>query len=247
MELIGEIDEAVEGREAYANESDQGSRLRQGVESGYREGSGQYRELRGEIAKRLAEEVGGMSLDNFLVRAKRRYVEKFSDLNAWQKLGLNERSELIEHVAGLPSALVDDDLAAKQFDLLILRAQLCILRHDPALDACRRRIIEIAGLLEELANVPLVAKEMQLILEVQTDEYWQDVTAPMLETVRRRLRSLISLIEIKNDRSYTRISRMRLAPRRTSPSKELALAPTWIGFASRRGNSSRRMRTTLRY
>src|SRR5690606_29062105 len=44
---------------------------------------------------------------------------------------------------------------------------------------------------------PLVGKEMQLILEIQTDEYWQEVTAPMLETVRRRLRGLISLIELK--------------------------------------------------
>jgi type I restriction enzyme R subunit len=40
-------------------------------------------------------------------------------------------------------------------------------------------------------------RSWRLILELQTDEYWQDITAPMLETVRRRLRSLIKLIEIK--------------------------------------------------
>jgi hypothetical protein len=32
----------------------------------------------------------------------------------------------------------------------------------------------------------MVAAEMPLILEIQTDELWQDVTLPMLETVRRR-------------------------------------------------------------
>ncbi len=36
-----------------------------------------------------------------------------------------------------------------------------------------------------------------MTLQIQTDEYWQDVTAPMLETVRRRLRELVKLIEIK--------------------------------------------------
>src|SRR5690242_5316778 len=38
---------------------------------------------------------------------------------------------------------------------------------------------------------------MALILEVQTDDFWQDITLPMLETVRRRLRALVKLIEYK--------------------------------------------------
>ena len=61
----------------------------------------------------------------------------------------------------------------------------------------RTKIVVIAGLLEELQNIPMVAAELSLILELQTDEYWQDITVPMLETVRRRLRSLIKLIEFK--------------------------------------------------
>ena len=36
---------------------------------------------------------------------------------------------------------------------------------------------------------------MALIQDVQTDEWWQDVTVPMLEGVRRRLRDLVQLIE----------------------------------------------------
>lgn len=61
----------------------------------------------------------------------------------------------------------------------------------------RKKIVVIAGLLEELQNIPMVAAELSLVLELQTDEYWQDITVPMLETVRRRLRSLIKLIEYK--------------------------------------------------
>jgi type I restriction enzyme R subunit len=57
--------------------------------------------------------------------------------------------------------------------------------------------VAIASLLEELQNIPMVAAEQSLILELQTDEYWQDITVPMLETVRRRLRGLIKLIEYK--------------------------------------------------
>ena len=41
----------------------------------------------------------------------------------------------------------------------------------------------------------MVREQMLLILDVQTDEWWQDVTIPMLETLRKRLRALVKLIE----------------------------------------------------
>ena len=53
----------------------------------------------------------------------------------------------------------------------------------------------IAGLLEEKSSIPMVQAQMPLIQDIQTDEWWQDVTVPMLETVRRRLRALVKLIE----------------------------------------------------
>lgn len=156
------------------------------------------RQLRTDTAAHLVDEVRAMSLDNFLVRPKRRYVEKFAKPDAWQKLGLDDRHELTEHLAGLPSGLTDDDLAAKQFDLLILRTPLAALRHDPGLEGLRRKVVAIAAALEELASsIPMIAKEHQLLLELQTDEFWTDITAPMLETARRRLRDLVKLIEPK--------------------------------------------------
>jgi type I restriction enzyme R subunit len=129
--------------------------------------------------------------------SNRRYVEKYSLGDAWSKVDADARHELIDHVAGLPSAVVDDDLAAKQFDLLVYRTELAMLRVESAFQGFTTKIIEIASLLEELGNVPMVAGEMTFILEVQTDEFWQDITLLMLETVRRRLRALVKLIEYK--------------------------------------------------
>ena len=193
VEVVGEVDENYSEE---SSEREPTAAVVQGTVSTSLH-VGQHRELRGEIAERLLKEVSAMNVDNFLVRAKRRYVERYADKGSWSKLGLNERAELIEHVAGLPSELTDDDIAAKQFDLLILRAQLAILRHEASFEGYRTKIIAIAALLEELGNVPMVAKELALILEIQTDEYWQDIIAPMLESVRRRLRDLVKLIELK--------------------------------------------------
>ena len=172
IELIGEIDELPEKDEKLAV-------------------------LRTDTAGRLHEEVAAMSIDNFIVRPRRLVVEHYADAGAWQKLSQDERAELVNEVAGLPSGLKDDDLDAKQFDLLILRTQLALLRADHGFERLRKKIVAIADFLEELRNIPMVAAELELILELQTDEYWQDVTVPMLETVRRRLRALVKLIEIK--------------------------------------------------
>jgi type I restriction enzyme R subunit len=121
----------------------------------------------------------------------------YAEKAAWESLSDADKADLINEVAGLPSGLVDDDFDAKQFDLLLLRAQLALLRSDHAFEGLRNKIVAIAGLLEELQNIPMVAAELSLILELQTDQYWQDITVPMLETVRRRLRNLIKLIEYK--------------------------------------------------
>jgi type I restriction enzyme, R subunit len=125
------------------------------------------------------------------------FVEHYADKAAWENLSDADRTDLINEVAGLPSGYADDDFDAKQFDLLLLRTQLALLRADHAFEGLRNKIVLIASLVEELQNIPMVAAELSLILELQTDEYWQDITVPMLETVRRRLRSLVKVIEYK--------------------------------------------------
>jgi type I restriction enzyme R subunit len=159
--------------------------------------SAQLGELRRVLTDELRTEVEGMSLENFIVRPHRRSVEKFAGAAAWTRLDADAQHELIEEVAGLPTAVTDDDLVAKQFDLLVFRAELALLRVDPSFSGLRAKISEIGSALELLANIPMVAAEMALILEIQTDEFWQDITLPMLESVRRRLRALVKLIDHK--------------------------------------------------
>jgi type I restriction enzyme, R subunit len=110
-------------------------------------------------------------------------------------LVVDERNELVSDVAGLPSDLVDDDQDAKQFDLLMLRLQLGFLRHEKSFTRWSEDVREIAGALEEKTAIPMVRDELELIIGVQTDEFWQDVTPAMLEDVRKRLRSLVKFIE----------------------------------------------------
>lgn len=146
------------------------------------------------VRAHLRQEVAGMALENFIVRAKRRYVEKFLDAGAWEYLGEEDRHELVEHVAGLPTSATDPDVDAKRFDLLCLRIQLAMLRNA-SFAPLRRAFVEQVHQLEAKAAVPEVARQMSLILEVRTDDWWTDATPEMVEIARRRLRGLMSLIE----------------------------------------------------
>lgn len=156
-----------------------------------------HAELLGHVKTRLRDEVLGMNLENFMVRHKRRAVERFQQKDSWATLDLEAQMTLIDEVAGLPSAYQDDPLPAKQFDLLLLNAQLLLLEGDVGFEKLRTRMVQVASALETLPNVPLVAKQMPLILDMQTDEFWVDITVEILEDIRRRLRGLVDLIEPK--------------------------------------------------
>ena len=160
-----------------------------------KEGPETEAELRREVAALLQGEVAAMNVENFVVRAKRRLVEKYAKPEAWGELKPDAFAELAHEVAGLPSELEAEEEEAKRFDLLMLNLQLAVLRVEPAFKRLSDQVKAIAGLLEEKSSIPMVNAQMPLIQDLQIDEWWQDVTVPMLETVRRRLRSLINLIE----------------------------------------------------
>lgn len=136
-----------------------------------------------------------MNLNNFVVRPQRRLVEKYARPEAWTTLKDDDRGELTQKVAGLPTEAADEDEDAKRFDLLMLRLQLTLLRSEPGFERLRDQVKAIAGVLEEKSAIPMVRDQMALIQEIQTDEYWQDVTAPLLDVARKRLRALLKLIE----------------------------------------------------
>jgi type I restriction enzyme R subunit len=151
--------------------------------------------LSSDVKDRLHQEVAGMNPDNFLVRQKRRPVEKFQKRAAWDALTLDDRLDLTTDVAGLPSALEDSNLPAKQFDLLVLSAILRLLQSDAGFAQFSARIRQVASDLEDLSNIPLVKHQLALIIEIQTDAYWEGITPEMLEGIRKALRELVQLIE----------------------------------------------------
>jgi type I restriction enzyme R subunit len=114
---------------------------------------------------------------------------------AWVTLDQAAQDQLATNVAGLPNELDPEREEAKRFDLLLLLLQLSVLAGTPGFDPMKARVIDIASALEAQQSVPVIRAQLDLLMELQSDEWWQDVTAPMLEMVRNRLRGLVHLIE----------------------------------------------------
>ncbi len=186
LELIGELDKKLADAEHHA------AREQRAPPHGHPESDG---EVRAQVAALLQREVLAMNLDNFVVRPQRRIVERYARPEAWAIVSPESLAELSFEVAGLPSELDPENEEARRFDLLVLNLQLAMLRCEPGFVRLREQVKELAGLLEEKSAIPLVRDQMSLIEEVQTDAWWQDVTVPMLEGMRRRLRDRFQLID----------------------------------------------------
>jgi type I restriction enzyme R subunit len=77
----------------------------------------------------------------------------------------------------------------------MLRAQLCVCNAEPGFTRLRDAAREIAAALLTRANIPAVAQQAELLEALAEEAWWTDVTLPMLEHARRRVRGLVKLID----------------------------------------------------
>ncbi|MCS6123378.1 DEAD/DEAH box helicase family protein [Shewanella baltica] len=149
----------------------------------------------------LHHQVIGMNLDNFIVRPKRQAVEPFLNRQHWNDIDDTKFTELESHVSALPTeaeAFNQDEQPnnlSNRFDNIILTMQLALLEKGLVPEQSRLRIMEFAQLLEEKANIPAIQAQLQLLQDIQTHEFWQDIHVVTLEDIRRRLRNLMFAID----------------------------------------------------
>lgn len=153
--------------------------------------------LRCEPLDWLHQHVATMERANILVRRRLRTVEEFSERARWERLSEADALQVGEELASLPNGMPPEDVLAKGFDLLCFKLEVSLLSDGRGFEALRDKIRDYAELLAEKQNVPMVAEHMELIEEIQAEAWWTDVTLPMVELVRRRLRGLIQFIDLK--------------------------------------------------
>ena len=164
----------------------------------------QLSELESTLKDQMHGLVQSLNTDNFIIRKERQTVEQFSDRIKWDGLTDKDIEGINKKLTGLPSA-DDDHETARRFDLIILNLQVSLLEQSEAQVGYQSAIRAMAANLEDKKAIPDVSKQMELLLALQTDEWWEDVTLPMLEDVRTKLRGLAKFVDAnkQNETVYT--------------------------------------------
>ena len=151
-------------------------------------------EERTSVAETLRVAVESMNGNNFLVRPHLELVERFRTTNGWANVTAGDLASLSARVAKLPTELEPEPEDAKRFDVIMLGAELAVVRGEP-FERQRQVVIKVAAALGEQQAIPAIAQQLELIQDIQHDEWWIDATYSMLEDLRRKLRLLVPLIE----------------------------------------------------
>jgi type I restriction enzyme R subunit len=73
--------------------------------------------------------------------------------------------------------------------------ELDLLQKSSISDQWMNETISIVAALSKKGSIPMVAAKMDLIKQIQTAQYWQDMNLVKVEHIRKELRSLIRFID----------------------------------------------------
>ena len=155
--------------------------------------------LKEKILDELYQHVASMEDNNFLVRRYLETVLTFRKREKWQNLNPEDRQVIVNTLIPLPNTLPGENPRIKNFDLLCLKIQLAILKNSPNFERLRDQVRDLLTRLETKKTIPIVKNKLNLIEQVQTERWWQDVTVYLVEEMRLNFRDLMVLIDQRDE------------------------------------------------
>lgn len=132
--------------------------------------------------------------DDFRVRMKLQYVEKYRKRDQWNALSNLDVTEIEKHISHLYTDSSSDE-DARWFDLMMLNLMLAVEQQSGRQQFYRMQVTETTkGLLKKL-SIPEVKAKEQLLRALQEDDYWQQAGIVMHNQTRLDLRNLIKYID----------------------------------------------------
>lgn len=146
-----------------------------------------------KIRKELYQTVRDFNRERILVRNSLPIVDMYSVESKWNYLSKFD----IQEVKNNLTLLVDSDKdieSAKAFDLKVFYIMLSLVSEDVVAKRAIEQVVRISQALLERLSIRQVAEKKELLLEVITQTYWNNVNVEKLEYLRNELRYLIQYI-----------------------------------------------------
>ena len=143
----------------------------------------------------LQQLVAGLDVNRFVVKANMRAVVEYTDKARWLNLSQGDRLDVNTHLSALILPNKDDDELARRFDVLILSYQLALLSSAYRTDQYINKISSTAKALLKKQNIQVIALQIPLLNDLQTEPFWRVITINSLDKVRVALRDLIKYLD----------------------------------------------------
>lgn len=145
------------------------------------------------IRTELYQTIRNFNRDRILVRDNMPLVDKYSVESKWSFLSKFD----IQEVKNNLTLLVDSDKdfeSAKAFDLKVFYIMLSLISEDVVAKRAIEQVIRISQALLDRLSIPQVAQKKELLSQVSTQTYWNQINVEKLEQLRNELRHLIQYI-----------------------------------------------------
>lgn len=159
-----------------------------------------YISHRNRLVDELLTEVRRLSEDNFQVRMNIKYVHKYQNEENWIALTSQAVTELKEQVSPLIIPDEDDEMA-KRFDNVMYTIELAYLTAKQPTRPIRT-VIETAENLSEIGTIPSIIDNKELLIRVQSSDFWSEANIFELEEVREVMRDLVQYLEKEERKTY---------------------------------------------
>lgn len=159
-----------------------------------------YMKHRKKLVAELTEAIDRLNEDNFQVRMHLKYMHKYKNKENWQSLTIANVNEIKAHISQLILP-IDDDEMAKRFDNVMYTIELAYLTANKVTKPIRS-VIQTAEKLAELGTIPQINEQRELLIRVQSEEFWEFATIFELEEVRTVIRDLVKFLEREFQKDY---------------------------------------------
>ncbi|MES9744601.1 DEAD/DEAH box helicase family protein [Priestia megaterium] len=159
-----------------------------------------YISHRKELIEDVYQEISRLNDENFQVRMHLQFVHKYKNRSNWQALSVTNVSEIQEHISPLILSIVDDELA-KRFDNVMYSIELAKLTAKSAGKPIKS-VVQTAEELSKLSTIPQINAKRDILIKVQSEEFWEEANIFELEEVREAIRELVKFLEKESQKDY---------------------------------------------
>ena len=149
---------------------------------------------RKELVDDSQQKIAALNAELFTVHLVLKHVEKFKVAEAFVCLSEEDQQDLEQYLAPLIRYDDPDELALR-FDNFMYGFMLNALDGKPRVKHDIATLVKTVRELLKLAAIPQVAAKVDILKQVDCEDFWKELDICKLEYVRRELRGLIQFIE----------------------------------------------------